>query len=208
LAPANVNGATGAKAILPDDAGATSAPHTSPTIIHPLPGPQVFPESVAVDAASGRYWATSVKDGAIFTGVVGSAAPAREFSPAGAGGRTIATGIAYAGARLAVAGRQTGKAFVYDARSGRRIARMRTGLPPERTWLDDVLRLSRDYTTAAVRGTITDPSFAFTTGAAVYRDRLTVVSSQFDTLGSPAAIRGTTPPKLPFWVSEIAAGTR
>jgi hypothetical protein len=35
-----------------------------------------------------------------------------------------------------------------------------------------VLRLSRNYTTAAVRGTITDPSFAFTTGAAVYRDRL------------------------------------
>ena len=70
-----------------------------------------------------------------------------------------------------------------------------------------VLRLSRDYTTAAVRGTITDPSFAFTTGAALYRNRLLVVSSQFDTLGSPAAVSGTTPPTLPFWVSEVPAGT-
>ena len=60
----------------------------------------------------------------------------------------------------------------------------------------------------AVRGTITDPSFAFTTGAAVYRDRLLVVSSQFDTLGSPAAVTDTAPPTLPFWVSEVAAGTR
>jgi sugar lactone lactonase YvrE len=322
-----------AAAPLAAEAGAATAPpaaaKTSGTIIHPLPGPQVFPESVAVDAASGRYWVTSVKDGTLFTGVMGSAAPATVFSPAGADGRTIATGIAYAGGRLAVAGRQTGKAFVYDARSGRLIGRMRTGLPPERTWLNDVsfgangdayftdstapvlwrarrtgggyrlqrfldftgtpvryrmasgagginvngiaasaggrdlvigkrndnalfhvdlrtkrvrrvalpagavttpdglvlrgrtlyvvqntpsavkvLRLSRDYTTAAVRGTITDPSFAFTTGAAVYRDRLLVVSSQFDTLGSPAAISGTEPPKLPFWVSEVAAGTR
>ena len=72
-----------------------------------------------------------------------------------------------------------------------------------------VLPLSRDYTTAAVRGTITDPSFARVhDGAAVYRDRLLVVSSQFDTLGSPAAVSGTAPPTLPFWVSEVAAGTR
>ena len=71
-----------------------------------------------------------------------------------------------------------------------------------------VLRLSGDYTSAAVRGTITDPSFAFTTGAAVHRDRQLVVSSQFDTLGSPAAVSGTAPPTLPFWVSEVAAGAR
>ena len=70
--------------------------------------------------------------------MVGSAAPATVFSPAGADGRTIATGIAYARGRLAVAGRQTGKAFVYGARSGRLISRMRTGLPPKRTWLNDV----------------------------------------------------------------------
>lgn len=131
-----------AAAPLTAEAGATTAPpaaaQTSGTIIHPLPGPQVFPESVAVDAASGRYWVTSVKDGTIFTGMVGSAAPATVFSPAGADGRTIATGIAYASGRLAVAGRQTGKAFVYDARPGRLIGPMRTGLPPTRTWLNDV----------------------------------------------------------------------
>lgn len=89
-----------AAAPLAAEAGATTAPpaaaQTSGTIIHPLPGPQVFPESVAVDAASGRFWVTSVKDGTIFTGAVGSAAAATVFSPAGADGRTIATGIAYA----------------------------------------------------------------------------------------------------------------
>jgi hypothetical protein len=102
----------GIAAPLAAEAGATTAPpaaaKTSGTIIHPLPGPQVFPESVAVDAASGRYWATSVKDGTL----------------------------------------------------------------------------------------------------AVYRHRLLVVSSQFDTLGRPAAVSGTEPPKLPFWVSKVAAGTR
>ena len=34
-----------------------------------------------------------------------------------------------------------------------------------------------------------------------------LVSSQFNTLGSPAAVSGTTPPVLPFWVSEVDAGT-
>ena len=68
-----------------------------------------------------------------------------------------------------------------------------------------VLRLSRDHATATGVGTIADPSFAFTTGAALYRDRLLVVSSQFNTLGSPAAVSGTTPPVLPFWVSEVTA---
>jgi sugar lactone lactonase YvrE len=295
-----------------------AAAQSSGTIIYPLPGPRVFPESVAVDAGSGRFWVTSVKDGTIFTGVVGSAAPATVFSPAGAGGRTIATGIAYASGRLAVAGRQTGKAFVYDARSGRLIGRMRTGLPPKRTWLNDVafgahgdayftdstapvlwrarrtrggyrlqrfldftgtpvryrtasgagginvngiaasadghdlvigkrndnalfhvdvrtkrvrrvalpagavttpdglvlrgrtlyvvqntpsavkvLRLSRDYTTAAVRGTITDPSFAFTTGAAVYRDRLLVVSRSSTRSGAPPRSAARRRPRCP-----------
>ena len=45
-------------------------------------------------------------------------------------------------------------------------------------------------------------------GARGYRDRLLVVGSQFDTLGSPAAVTGTAPPTLPFWVSEVAARTR
>jgi len=52
------------------------------------------------------------------------------------------------------------------------------------------------------------PEEPTTLAAAVYRDRLVVVSSQFDTLGSPAAVTGTAPPTLPFWVSEVAAGTR
>lgn len=45
-------------------------------------------------------------------------------------------------------------------------------------------------------------------GARGYRDRLLVVGSQFDTLGSPAAVTGVAPPALPFSVSEVAASTR
>ena len=36
-----------------------------------------------------------------------------------------------------------------------------------------------------------------------YKNRLLVVSSQFDTAGSPAAVSGTQPPVVPFWVTEI-----
>ena len=31
-----------------------------------------------------------------------------------------------------------------------------------------------------------------------------VVSAQFNTLGSPAAVSGPVPPITPFWVSEIS----
>ena len=34
-----------------------------------------------------------------------------------------------------------------------------------------------------------------------------VVSSQFDTAGSPAAVSGTQPPVVPFWVTEIRDST-
>src|SRR4029450_11137202 len=36
-----------------------------------------------------------------------------------------------------------------------------------------------------------------------YQNKLLVVSSQFDTAGSPAAVSGTQPPVVPFWVTEI-----
>jgi len=49
----------------------------------------------------------------------------------------------------------------------------------------------------------TKSSFAFPTSVARYKNRLLVVSSQFDTAGSPAAVSGTQPPVVPFWVTEI-----
>jgi hypothetical protein len=103
---------------------APAAAKTSGTIIHPLPGAQVFPESVAVDVAFGRFWVTSVKDGTILHGRGGER-----------------------GAGEGVLARRRGRA---DDRHGDR--------PRERP----------------ARGR-----------------RLLVVSSQFDTLGSPAAVSGT-----------------
>ena len=51
--------------------------------------------------------------------------------------------------------------------------------------------------------TINHPTFAFPTSVARYKNRLLVVSSQFDTAGSPAAVSGTQPPVVPFWVTEM-----
>ncbi len=66
-------------------------------------------------------------------------------------------------------------------------------------------RFSADFGRATLERNIPHPSFAFPTSVARYRNRLLVVSAQFDTRGSPAAVSGDTPPREPFWVSEIAS---
>jgi len=66
-----------------------------------------------------------------------------------------------------------------------------------------VVNLSSDFSQAELERTINHPTFAFPTSVARYKNRLLVVSSQFDTAGSPAAVSGTQPPVVPFWVTEI-----
>jgi GNAT superfamily N-acetyltransferase len=66
-----------------------------------------------------------------------------------------------------------------------------------------VVKLSSDFTQAELERVINHPTFAFPTSVARYRNRLLVVSSQFDTAGSPAAVSGTQPPVAPFWVTQI-----
>ena len=291
---------------------------------------QVFPESVAVDEAKGEFYVGSVKEGTIYKGRPGS--PDFEvFSPGGADGRIMATGMSYANGRLIVVGRQTGLVFVYDTASRRLISRMSVGGEPQPTFLNDVtwapdgsayvtdsvrpvlyrvapdanggyalevflrfdgtpvryisaagapgininglvispdgrtlviakrnenalfsvdlktrtvtpiafdgtsletadglyldgtstlyaaqnnprnvavLKLSADYARARIERTITSPTFAFPTSVAKLRNSLFVVSAQFNTLGSPAAVSGTVPPITPFWVSEIALDSK
>jgi hypothetical protein len=78
----------------------------------------------------------SVKEGTIYKGKIGR--PALEvFSPAGADGRTIATGMFFAGDRLVEAGRQTGLIFVYNTKSGRLISKLDNGLRTGQTFLND-----------------------------------------------------------------------
>ncbi|MER5302618.1 hypothetical protein ABT039_24575 [Streptomyces lasiicapitis] len=320
-------GATAPASGAPATPSALSAPasRTAPAaLVHALPGDQVFPESAAVDPATGRFYVGSVKDGTIYTGRVGAPGDLRVFSPAGADGRTIATGLAFADGRLVVAGRQTGQIFVYDTGTARLVSRLDTGLRAGQTFLNDValapdgsayvtdsvapvlwrarptgggyvlekfmdftgtavsyvsapgapginvngiaadpsgrylvigkrnenalyrvdlrqrrvtpvtmpagtlntpdglalrgrtlhvvqnqpgsvntLELAADFGSARARKDTADKTFAFPTGAALYKQRILVVNSQFNTLGSPAAVSGTTPPRLPFWVSEL-----
>jgi hypothetical protein len=66
-----------------------------------------------------------------------------------------------------------------------------------------VVKLSSDFSQAELERTINYPTFAFPTSVARYKDRLLVVSSQFDTAGSPAAVSGIQPPVVPFWVTQI-----
>jgi sugar lactone lactonase YvrE len=66
-----------------------------------------------------------------------------------------------------------------------------------------VLTFSNNFSQAKLDRTISDPSFAFPTAVARYKDKLLVVSAQFDTKGSPAAVSGDTPPRTPFWLTEL-----
>ena len=78
-----------------------------------------------------------MKDGTIFKGKLGSG-KFEVFSPAGADGRIMATGMFYADNRLVVAGRQTGQIFVYDTQTGRLISKFHNGLEgAHKTFLND-----------------------------------------------------------------------
>ena len=297
----------------------------APPILHTfLDSANVYPESVTVDQSSGTFFVGSVKEGTIYKGKI--ARPILEvFSPGGADGRSIATGMFFANDRLIVVGRQTGLIFVYDTRNGRLISKLDNGLRTGQTFLNDttfapdgsayvtdsinpvlyrvvptasgqyllqeflkfegtpvtyvnapgaaginvngivvtadgryliigkrnenrlfridlrsreivplnmpagmlntpdglfldgntlyvaqnlpksiaVVKLSSDFTQAELERTINHPTFAFPTSVARYKNRLLVVSSQFDTAGSPAAVSGTQPPVVPFWVTEM-----
>jgi sugar lactone lactonase YvrE len=302
-------------------------PHANP-ILHSLPGAQVYPESIAVDQATGTLYIGSVKEGTIFKGKVGTQT-FEVFSPASADGRVMATGMSYADSRLVVVGRQTGLIFVYDTKDGHLISKLDNGRRgTDQTFLNDVtfapdgsayvtdsvnpvlyrvapnrsgqyelqeflkfegtpvryvtaqgapginvngivvssdgrylviakrnenalyridlqerqvspvnmpkdmlntpdgmflegdilyvaqnlpksiavVRLAPDFSRANLERTITHPTFAFPTSVAKYQDKLLVVSSQFNTAGSPAAVSGNEPPLLPFWVTEIPIG--
>jgi len=302
----------------------TLQPYASPILHTFLDSRNVYPESVTVDQSSGTFFVGSVKEGTIYRGKI--ARPSLEvFSPGGADGRTIATGMFFANNRLVVAGRQTGLIFVYDTKTGRLISKLDNGLRAGQTFLNDttfapdgsayvtdsvnpvlyrvaptrtgqyelqeflkfdgtpvvyvnapgaeginingivatadgryliigkrnenrlfrvdlksreiipvnisagmlntpdglflqgdtlyvaqnipksiaVVKLSSDFSQAELDRTINHPTFAFPTSVARYKNRLLVVSSQFDTAGSPAAVSGTQPPVVPFWVTEI-----
>lgn len=312
------------------DAGAPEKlrPHANPILHSFLDSPSVYPESVAVDPAGGAFYVGSVKEGTIYRGKVGSG-KLEVFSPGGADGRTIATGMSFKDGRLVVAGRQTGLIFVYNTVDGRLVAKLDTGRREGQTFLNDaafapdgsayvtdsidpvlyrlaptetggyelqqflrfegaplqyasapgapginvngivatadgrfliigkrnenalyrveiatravvplalpagalqtpdglflrgttlyvaqnlpksvaVVELAKDFSSGRVVRSISHPTFAFPTSVARFGNKLLVVSAQFDTAGSPAAVSGTQPPVVPFWVTEIEGGS-
>jgi len=308
----------------PSDAQETLQPYAPPILHSFLDSANVYPESVTVDQSNGTFFVGSVKEGTIYKGKI--AKPSLEvFSPGGADGRSIATGMFFADNRLVVVGRQTGLIFVYNTKNGRLISKLDYGLRAGQTFLNDttfapdgsayvtdsvnpvlyrvaptatgqyvlqeflnfagtpvmyvnapgaaginvngvvatsdgryliigkrnenrlfrvdlksrdivpvnlpagmlntpdglfldgntlyvaqnlpksiaVVKLSSDFSQAELERTINHPTFAFPTSVARYQNRLLVVSSQFDTTGSPAAVSGTQPPVVPFWVTEM-----
>src|SRR5215510_6059850 len=109
----------------------------APPILHTfLDSATVYPESVTVDQSSGTFFVGSVKEGTIYKGKIGR--PGLEvFSPGGADGRSIATGMFFSNNRLVVVGRQTGLIFVYNTRNGRLISKLDNGLRSGQTFLND-----------------------------------------------------------------------
>lgn len=102
-----------------------------------IPGDTVFPEGVAVDKSSGEFYVGSTSDGTIFRGTVGGG-DVEEFLPGGQDGRTAVTGLKVdAQGRLWAAGRDTGRAFVYDTATGDLIRALTTP-PADRTLINDL----------------------------------------------------------------------
>lgn len=132
---------------------ACAAAGGSPTI--ELPGDRVFPEGIAVDSRSGAFYVGSTDDGAIYRGnAADPEAPVEVFAPPGADGRTAVTGMKVDGdGRLIVAGRDTGRIFVYDTASGRLIERFDTVRGgSERSLVNDVaLTADAAYVTDSFR---------------------------------------------------------
>lgn len=78
-----------------------------------IPGERVFPEGIGAQKSTGDFFVGSTSDGTIYRGNVRR--PRMEvFLPGGRDGRTSATGVRVRDGRLWVAGRFTGRLFVYD----------------------------------------------------------------------------------------------
>lgn len=103
-----------------------------------LPGPAVFPEGIAIDKKTGDVYVGSTSSGAIYRGNVEDApGELTVFLRGGEDGRRSVTGIKIADGQLFVAGRNTGRVFVYDTATGEPI-RALDAPPTPRTLLNDV----------------------------------------------------------------------
>ena len=120
-----------------------------------LPGEEVFPEGIGVDKSNGDFYVGSTQDGTIYRGNADAPGEAKVFLEGGTDGRDAATGIKVdQQGRLFIAGRRTGRAFVYDTASGELIKAFET--PPGGDTLINDLTFTEDaaYFTDSFRPTL------------------------------------------------------
>lgn len=89
--------------------------------IYPLPGEQVFPEGIALNATTGDFFVGSTNDGTVYkTNVSAPGVDAEVFLEPGANDRTTAVGMKVDAGEglLFIAGGDTGRVFVYDTDTG------------------------------------------------------------------------------------------
>ncbi|MEJ7741192.1 MAG: hypothetical protein WKF73_00830 [Nocardioidaceae bacterium] len=122
--------------------GSDAAPGESQASFE-VPGQTVFPEGVGVDHATGDFFVGSTNDGTIYRGTLdgsgaSDAGAVTPFLAGGEDGRTAATGIKVdQQGRLWAAGRDTGRAWVYDSDTGDLIQALDTP-PAQRTLINDL----------------------------------------------------------------------
>lgn len=101
-----------------------------------IPGERVFPEGIAYEAASGRFFVGSTTTGDIFVGQ-GERRELELYLPGGQDGRTSVLGMKVDGqGRLFVAGGRAGNLFVYCLKDKQLLASFGTGL--EGSMVNDV----------------------------------------------------------------------
>ncbi len=124
-------------AVLAVAIGCSSADGGETTRTYDLPGETVFPEGIGIDATSGDFYVGSTSDGTVYRGNVDSD-DVEVFLPGGQDGRDAVTGVKVDDqGRLWLAGRDTGRAFVYDAGSGELIRALSTPAS-ERALINDL----------------------------------------------------------------------
>ena len=113
-----------------------SADNDDKTKVYVLPGENVFPEGVAADKNSGKFYVSSAANGTIYVGDKKSSTLSI-FSAGGSDGRTSATGMKVdQQGRLFVSGAGLGKIFVYNTQSSALIASFSVGQTP--SFVNDV----------------------------------------------------------------------
>ncbi|MBO8192920.1 SMP-30/gluconolactonase/LRE family protein [Streptomyces oryzae] len=166
-----------------------------------LPGDRVYPEGIAADPHSGRLYAGSYANGAVYRMTPGHRA-AETFLPAGADGRHTANGLKVDRAGRLWVTDSTKGVFVYDTRSRRLLARFDT--PGDDPFFINDLVLTPDgtaYVTDSVRNVVyrVTPAQLARAQAEGGRGRL---ATRFDLSG----VLSPRPDDAPYALNGIAAG--